>query len=112
MRFVVWILPSPPTQKRMKKLVHYCQSLISRLKKNLENQSMAKLSVVHRGLKRDKTVKKFLKKRADIKEQLQKAFANGDEGTFDLQSLYKNYLVILLQCAHKSHGRAVVVHTQ
>ncbi len=46
---------------------------------------MAKLSVVHRGLKRDKTVKKFCKKRADIKDQLQKAFANGDEGTFDLQ---------------------------
>lgn len=69
---------------------------------------MAKLSVIHRNLKRAQTVKKFAAKRADIKNKLQNP-ATGDEEREELrrklQSLPRNANPVRLRNRCRLTGR-------
>jgi len=75
---------------------------------------MAKTSVVHRGLKREKTVKQFAKKRSEIKEQLLQAYANGGDEVWDiqlqLQKLPRNASAVRLEKRCHSCGRPHAVY--
>ncbi len=69
---------------------------------------MAKLSVVHRGLKRQKTVKQFQKKRNELKEQLALAYG-AEEGAWEvlqkIQAFPRNASVVRLERRCQVCGR-------